>query len=183
MKKFALVLTIILLSLSQLIAQDTFMKGDKVINLGIGIGSTLYSGIGNKSTVPPLSVSYEVAVLDNIFDKGVIGVGGYIGYQSYKWKDGWYGYKYSNLILGARGAFHYPLAEKLDTYVGLMVGFNVASSKWIGTGTDRFAHSSSGGLIGSLYVGGRYFVGKHFGLMGELGYGITYLNLGLTYKL
>ena len=184
MKKIALVLAIVLLSMSQLIAQtSTFDKGDNVFNLGIGIGSTLYSGFGNKSTVPPLSVSYERGVVNNIFDKGAIGIGGYLGYQSYKWESYGYGWKYSNLILGARGAFHYPFVEKLDTYVGLMAGFNVASSKWIGAGTQTFAHSSAGGLVGSLYVGGRYYFTKFFGVMGEIGYGITYLNLGVVIKI
>ena len=184
MKKIVTLFVIAFLSLSQLIAQtSTFEKGDKAINIGIGIGSTLYSGFGNKSTVPPLSVSYEAAILDNIFDKGTIGVGGYLGYQSYKWESYGYGWKYSNLILGARGAFHYPLADKLDTYVGLMAGFNIASSKWIGAGTQTFAHSSAGGLVGSLYVGGRYYFTKFFGVMGEIGYGITYLNLGVVIKI
>ena len=73
MKKIVTLFVIAFLSLSQLIAQtSTFEKGDKAINIGIGIGSTLYSGFGNKSTVPPLSVSYEAAILDNIFDKGTI---------------------------------------------------------------------------------------------------------------
>ncbi len=43
----------------QLIAQEpTFVKGDKVLNLGIGLGSTLYSGTYYHSrflrSLPPL---------------------------------------------------------------------------------------------------------------------------------
>jgi hypothetical protein len=64
-----------------------------------------------------------------------------------------------------------------------MAGFNVASSKWIGAGTQTFAHSSAGGLVGSLYVGARYYFTNFFGVMGELGYGITYLNLGVVIKI
>jgi hypothetical protein len=60
MKKIALVLAIVLLSMSQLIAQtSTFDKGDNVFNLGIGIGSTLYSGFGNKSTVPTFLIKEQ----------------------------------------------------------------------------------------------------------------------------
>ena len=41
---------------------------------------------------------------------------------------GW-GWKYSNIIIGARGNFHYPLMNKLDTYTGLLLGYNVSSFK------------------------------------------------------
>jgi len=30
--------------------------------------------------------------------------------------------------LGAKGNFHYPLVEKLDTYTGILLGYNVVSS-------------------------------------------------------
>lgn len=186
MKKIVLVLTIVLLSLSQLIAQtSTFEKGDKAINLGIGIGSPLYSGVGNKGSIPPLSVSYETGVVDNVFDKGVIGVGGYLGYQSYKWSYAGWGWKYSDFIISARGTFHYPLIEKLDTYTGLMLGYNIVTAKEFGNtffGSNNYS-ASTGGFVAAWFVGARYYFNNNFGVMGELGYGITYLNLGIVVKI
>ena len=112
MKKLILILVVALFSLSQLSAQkSTFGQGDKVLNLGIGFGSGLYSGTGNKSSIPPLSASFEVGVKDGILEKGSIGVGGYVGYAAYKWEYLGWGYKYTNIIVGARGAFHYPLLD------------------------------------------------------------------------
>ncbi|MCB8965063.1 MAG: hypothetical protein H6536_08515 [Bacteroidales bacterium] len=69
------------------ISQNMFNKGDKVINLGIGLGNALYSGSGYTSKVPPLSVSFEMGVKDSLFDgKSSLGVGGYFGYTSAKWE-------------------------------------------------------------------------------------------------
>lgn len=182
MKKLFVLMVAVVLSATQLIAQEsTFSKGDKVLNLGLGLGSTLYSGTGNKGLVPPLSASLDVAVVDNILEKGVIGVGGYIGYSSYKWESGGWGWRYTNIIIGPRGTFHYPLVDKLDTYAGLLVGYNVVSSKWIGTGA-QFGAASGGGLVSSFFIGGRYYFKDNLAAMAELGYGIAYLTIGVSLK-
>ena len=47
---------------------NTFVKGEKVLNLGIGLGSTLYTGGSYTSRIPPVSASFEVGVKDNLFD-------------------------------------------------------------------------------------------------------------------
>src|SRR5512147_1322079 len=124
MKKTALFLTLtLLLTVIGFSQESTFNKGDKVINLGIGLGSTLYHGFGYKASVPPISISGEYGIKDGILDKGVIGVGGYLGYSSYKWEYYGWGWKYTNIIIGARGTFHYPFIDKLDTYTGILLGF------------------------------------------------------------
>ena len=184
MKKILLLFVITLFSLSQLVAQDAvFVKGDKGLNLGIGLGNTLYSGSYYKSQVPPVSASLEVAILDGILDKGVLGVGGYLGYSSSKYEISGWGWKYSNIIIGPRGNFHYPLINKLDTYTGLMLGYNIVSSKEFGSTTGYDYTASSGGIVWAWFVGARYYFKEKFGLFAELGYGIAYLNLGVTLKL
>jgi hypothetical protein len=186
MKKLLLVLFVAVFSLTQLLAQEsTFKQGDKVLNLGFGLGSTLYTGSYYKAGIPPLSASLEFGVKDGVLDKGSIGVGGYLGYSSYKWSysSSWY-WKYSDIILGVRGVFHYPLVSKLDTYTGLLLGYNIATSKEYGTAIFGYDYSaSSGGVVGAWFVGARYYFSDKFAVMGELGYGITYLNLGIALKL
>jgi hypothetical protein len=183
MKKLLLLLLVVFFSLAQLVAQEsTFSKGDKVLNLGFGLGSTLYSGSYYKSQIPPLSASVEVGVVDNVLEKGVIGIGGYLGYSSYKYEYLGWGWKYSNIIIGARGLFHYPLVNKLDTYTGLLLGYNVASSKEFGTSFGYNYNATSGGVVYAWFVGARYYFKDTFGVMAELGYGITYLNLGVSLK-
>jgi hypothetical protein len=174
MKKILVFFVVACFSLTQLLAQEsTFNKGDKVLNLGLGIGSSLYSTGG---IIPPLSASLEVGVVDNIIEKGVIGVGGYLGFASYGHRDY---YKVTNIIIGPRGTFHYPFVDKLDTYAGLMIGYNVVSYHW--TGMEGIAGSSSG-LVSSFFIGGRYYFSDSMAAMLELGYGIAYLNVGVAFK-
>jgi len=157
--------------------ESTIEQGSKVLNLGVGFGSTYYSSYYTSQT-PALSASFEVGVKDGVIDKGSIGVGGYLGYSSAKWTDY---YKTSNIIIGARGSFHYPLVDKLDTYTGLLLGYNIYSY----TDYSGFTglHGSNGGLTLAWFAGARYYVSNNFAVMGEIGYGISYLTLGVAFKL
>src|SRR3546814_17252018 len=57
-------------------AQDIFVKGDKVLNLSVGVGSSLYSGSAYGSVTPALADSFEVGVVDDLFDENsALGVG------------------------------------------------------------------------------------------------------------
>ncbi len=152
----------------------------------MGIGSTLYSGSGYKTVLPPLSASFEIGVTE--LGPGILGVGGYLGLSSYKWEDAYggssWGWKYSNTIIGARGNYHYNFAENLDTYAGLMLGYNIINSKETGdwpSGYDDYSANSSS-FIWAFYVGGRYYFSDSFAAMLELGYGIAWLNIGVAFK-
>jgi hypothetical protein len=184
MKKLLALPLIAFFALSQLSAQDPiFLKGDKVLNLGLGLGSSLYTGSFYKMQVPPLSASLEVGLVDEIIDKGSIGVGPYLGFASYKWEYSGWGYKYTNFIIGGRGNFHYPFIDKLDTYTGLLVGFNIVSSSEFGNLVPGYDYSTaSSGLVWSWFIGARYYFTDKIAGMVELGYGIAYLNLGVAMK-
>lgn len=90
--------------------------------------------------------------------------------------------KYTNFIIGARGSFHYPLVDNLDTYAGILLGYNVVSAKEIGTIPVGYNASSSSGIF-SGYVGARYYFTEQIGAMAELGTGIAYFNIGVAVKL
>src|SRR5512136_3236592 len=120
MKKLLLVFVIIIFAFTWSAAQEpSFNKGDKVVNLGIGIGTNVYSGSYNRMIIPPFSASLEIGIEDEIAEKGSVGLGPYLGFTSYKWEYSTHTATYINTILGARGNFHYPLLDKLDTYAGL----------------------------------------------------------------
>jgi hypothetical protein len=184
MKKILVFILIFICLTTGAIAQNTFVKGEKVLNLGIGLGSTLYTGGLYTSKIPPISASFEVGVKDNLFDaKSSLGVGGYLGFTGAKYQYGDWGFKYSNVIIGVRGVLHYQLIDKLDTYTGLLLGYNIVTAKEFGTEVFGYNYkSSASGLAYSWFVGGRYFFNDKFGAMLELGYGIAYLNLGVSLK-
>lgn len=183
--------------------QPVVAKGNNIINLGIGLGSTLYTGSGYSGMIPPVSGSFEHIVKDGVLEgKAAWGIGGYIGYSAAKWETTWtdyvwnsttsnydlinykYGWNYSNIIVGPRGTFHYQFANKFDTYTGLLLGYDIVSVKETGTFPGSLTtNSQSSAFIWSWYVGGRYFFTDKFAGMAELGYGIAYLNLGVAFKL
>lgn len=160
-------------------------NGEKILNLGVGLGTALYSGSGYTGSVPPISASLEVVLKDDLFDgNGALGVGGYLGYAAYKWEYSGWGWKYSNIIIGPRGYLHYNFLENLDTYAGVMLGYNVVSSKETGNSIPGYNYNaSSGGVIFSGFIGARYFFNEKVAAMAELGSGIAYLNLGVALKL
>ncbi len=183
MKKLSL-LVIAIFSVSLMQAQTPFKKGDKVVNVGIGLNT--YDVIG-KTTIPPLSVSFDYGVKDELFDeKSSLSVGGYLGYYASKTTfhhavNGEYGSKFSNILLGARGAVHYDFVEKLDTYGGLMLGYNVASASNYGDYGNLSV--SAGGFIFSGYLGARYYFTESIAGFLELGYGLSALEVGVAFKL
>ncbi len=132
--------------------------------------------------LPPVSVSFEVGVADHILEKGVIGAGGYLQAlhinTSIQIRDG----IHTNIIIGARGNFHYPLVEKLDTYTGLLLGYGIKSIEYFGGYTDEDYTGSSSGIQWAWFIGGSYYFRENLAVMAELGYGITYLNIGIALK-
>ena len=90
-------------------------------------------------------------------------------------------WEYSNFIIGPRGYFHYSFLDKLDTYTGILLGVNFASAK--GGWLDKpIVKDSSASFAWSWFVGGRYYFTDNLAAMLELGYGITYGNVGIAYK-
>lgn len=182
-KRILLIGLIFFLAISLNAQNTTFNEGDKVLNLGIGFGSTLYSGSYYSSKVPPVSASFELGVKDELFDENSsLGIGGYLGYTGAKWEYSNYGWDYTSVIIGARGALHYQFIEKLDTYTGLMLGYNVVSSKSYGT-TGTISNSVGSGLTYSWILGGRYYFNNNLAGLLELGYGVAYLNIGIALKI
>jgi len=183
MKKVLLIVASMMMFVPFVHAQESmFNLGDKAINLGIGIGNTLYSGTFYNSGVPPISISYEQGVADEVLEKGVIGVLGYLGYNSYKYENLGWGYKYSNIVIGAGGLFHYPLIDRLDTYAGVLLGFNIVNATEFGTPIGFDYNASSGGFVFSGFVGARYFFTDNIAAFAQVGYGIAYLTLGVSFK-
>lgn len=183
MKKLLTFVAAAMLSFTALQAQESmFNLGDKVVSAGIGFGSTLYSGTYYSRGVPPISLSYEQAIKDEIFEKGVIGVGGWLGYTSYKYDYLGWGYKYTNFIIGAMGAFHYPLVDKLDTYLGIGLGYNIVSANEFGVDAGWDYSASSGGFVFAGMVGARYYFTDAIAVFAQAGYGISYFTLGVSFR-
>ncbi len=197
MKTITQVLKVAVLSIAVLLgsvrtSQAQYDIGDNVLNVGVGLGSTLLGGYSgyNSSQTPAIGLSFEHGTWE--LGDGIVSLGGFLGYKSIKdeyqylsYKQTW---KWTYTIIGIRGAYHFPLDnEKLDLYLGAMLSYNILNFKY--TDTDPSYNSSfdySGGYgsaAGFTGFGGiRYYLSDNFGLNAELGYGIAYLTLGVSFK-
>lgn len=164
-------------------AQETFSKGDNLVGVQLGIGDGL-----------AISGTYENCVKSGLFatEKGSVGVGGYLGYLHYNNTAGgdYYGdvykseWNYNNIIIGARGSLHYEFIDRLDSYAGLMLGYEIVnySNSVKGGGELISGELDSNGLAFSLHVGTRYYFTDNFAAGIEVGYGVAYANLGVAFK-
>jgi len=153
--------------------------GNRFLNLGIGLGST-YA----QTSFLPISASFEFKTLDNGITLGLYG--GYVGQKitSGNILGSNYGYKYKHIILGLRGT--YPLAslstEKTKTYVGVMLGYNIVSSSYFGDSIFNTGGTSAGSVFYSGVAGIRHEVKQSLYGFAEIGYGISYLTVGVSKK-
>ncbi len=186
-------LVVLLLSVWGLKAQQ-LEQGNSLINLGVGMGSYIGSGSGYKTTLPPLEVSYEYLVNDNISVGGFFAMtksefnysfpdlgGGSSSPQNFK-------FNYSYMMFGAIGNYHFVNNDKFDVYGGVRIGYNKVNVDYSSDDatTDSLLKSinlDSSGMLFGAQVGGRYFFTDNLAVNMEVGYGLAIAKLGLTFKL
>jgi hypothetical protein len=159
---------------------NAYNKGDKVVSAGIGFGGL--GGIYGSTSMPTISLAFDYGL-----DVPKISVGGIVGYAS-STDDFGYGYswKYTYIIIGARGAYHFLEDNKnIDAYGGLLLGYNIVSATWNGSLAEPgYGYSASASyMLFGVFVGGRYYFSPKFAVFGELGYGAGILTVGISYKL
>jgi hypothetical protein len=153
---FALMLVV---AVSQSSFGQAYQKGDKLVNLGIGL----------RSFFIPIGGSVEVGITDQI------SVGG-LAYFA-KWSD----FNGNVLYLGARGSYHFNELlkinnDKLDIYGGAGLGYQNWSYKGSSLG------SLSSGVYFLVHAGGRYYLNDKMGIHAELGSGVSTLLAGVSFK-
>ena len=148
--------------------EPTFLKGNQLAGVGIGIFGGNYFGSGYSGT-PYFTGYYENCFKDKLFDeKSSLGIGGTLGYMSNKWEYQGHGWKYTYFLIGTRGSLHYAFVDKLDTYAGMMLGYRIVSDKEIGIPVG--SPYNYNGLTSDWYIGGRYYFTNTFAVFLELGY-------------
>jgi len=186
-KKSVLIIAIAIIAANTTVNAQAFKNGDMIGNLGVGFGWYGY-GYGTTS-LPAFSLSLEKGIMD-LENIGPLSIGGIVGFKhaTYAWNSS-YDWSWNDIIIAARAAIHYDLfkVSKLDTYGGVALGVRIESESYytyalvypyeVRKATSSFTH----GLF-ALYVGGRYYFSDKLAGFGELGYGLGYLTLGLSYK-
>jgi hypothetical protein len=169
-KLFALVAVAVALSFvvtATSLAQYKEAKSYLGPRLGLGVhGSSFSVGAG-----------YEYGVTPDI------SVGALIDYYQYS-------YTFINsltekyIIFGAQGNYHFGKAlkadPKIDPFAGLVLAYQNISWSWDNQAAEGFIPSGSGMVFGGQ-AGIRYFVSPTLALYGQLGFGITYLKVGVDF--
>lgn len=198
MKKifFAAMLAVSLLTATQTTQAQAWTKDSKVLSIGLG-GAYFYHfgnyyrndfygirrGYGYGSLLTgQFTFQGEFGVHDYVGVGFTTGLGGRAGWA------GWYGGEV-NFPVGAIANFHfYQLiqdktgkdihADKLDIYGGVNIGSGIAAIFY-----DNNDPTVVPIIFGGPQVGIRYYFKPNIAVNGELGYGKTWVNAGLSFKL
>ncbi len=167
-----------------------FKKGDIELGLGIGIIPT-FTSRNAKTVIPPVSFMLGYRI------KQFVSVGAYAAFSSTDGYDvesihdqipnGEPVLKNDFYLFGARLEGHFN-KERIDFYGGAMVSYNFSDITTLLEPGDKMPENieieeDNGGFKYSGYVGLKYMFTKHFGAFGEIGYGASVINLGITAKL
>jgi hypothetical protein len=158
---------------------DPMSQGSWILGVGVGPGTHVFGngyGFG-----PGFKVFFERGIWQ--LGPGVLSLGGDIGFSFFsdrfldEGRENWL-----NFMFGARGAYHYGWnVAGLDTYGGIPLGI----------GFSVYSHNKTAGYRGyqgifpyvGFFLGTSYFFNNQFGINGEVGYNVTYANLGVIFKL
>lgn len=187
MKKLFVLLSLVVLTGVAGFAQS-FEKGSSAINLGVGFGNTGYSDSHYYGNYPSFSVSYEYGIVTVPMGSqmnGVISVGGYMGWSAANYDKNWDNnyYHYNTFIVGVRANYHFIFHNRFDPYAGVWLGGRINGGKWKGNGKhpDDWEPAKSAPAAGA-YVGVRWLFNEHVAVYSELGYLISVVNVGVTFK-
>jgi len=177
MRKINFLIAAALLAVSSVKAQDVpsqNVKGKNFLNAGIGIGSYGFSGTGGL----PIAASFEHGFTDKISG------GAMVSFVKRKFLDD---YHYSYYLVGLRGSYHFNEAlkvnnEKVDLYGGLSLFYRGYKLNYKDNDPNYNFKASDGGVDFAIHAGARYMFSPNIGGFAELGYGISPLQLGVTFQ-
>ena len=159
-------------------AKAQFKTGEMLGSAGLGIGAQ----VNGNTLIPPVSLMGEYAITENILG------GVYVGYTSSREESVPFNLIWNNnlVILGVRGSYNLELTKDFDVYGGAFVGYTFASTRIIEGTMPLFGNLTAFGVSETRlagFIGGRYLFDNKFGVFGEIGYGISFVNVGLTINL
>lgn len=162
-------------------AQRARVNGPAVVQVGVGFGG--YNAETATSQTPYLIGTFQKTIIQNL-GPGDLSVGGTINFKSlsYNTLGADWGMKY--FAIGARASWHphFIKVDKLDTYAGLMLGYETARVNFRSETFNSLA-TSVNDLAGSFHLGARYQINDKFGAWMELGAGQGVINFGASYAL
>ncbi len=193
MSRFFVLFGLILISIATVNAQSS---SKLQLSAGVGVVPTFFKDQVT-TNVPPISLTLGYKVAEKF------SLSAFASYSSttsatIKYNDGSTNvFTNDMLMIGIRPAVHFVNLDKWDVYGGFSLAYNVPMVNVDNTPSDEplygddkpntptpsFYREAENNFTYSGFVGASYLVKKNFGIFGEVGYGISLLNVGVTYKL
>jgi hypothetical protein len=155
-------------------------KGQSTLGVGAGYGGGGLTGTG----ALPLFAEYNFY---NINEK--IQVGAFAAFVSTSEDFGFATFSgkwtYTNIIVAAQGNYHFSPGEQFDPFIGLSLGYNVASASFEWTGSTSLpdpAAATVGGFFYSGQAGFNYWMSPGLALQARVGY-FPYVSVGVLFNM
>jgi hypothetical protein len=152
-------------------AAAQFGKNQTYLGAHVGL-----SGVGSAASY---GVNGEVAYNEHI------GIGAWLDTWSYGYSYTTYSWNVRYIALAGTGAYHFPVKSepKLDPFVGAAVGYYVVHA----SESSAFGNFSYNGNGNRLFVGGfggaRWAFNPNLSGVARVGFGASYLTIGLDWKM
>ncbi|MCO4292390.1 porin family protein [Solitalea sp. MAHUQ-68] len=174
MKTIKILLSAAFLILISIKTQAQTAQNKYAINAGFGVGTYGFAGNGGV----PITASVERSFSPNI------SAGLNLSYVQTKYD---LDIKYTYIVVGARGSYHFNELFKIanpsiDIYGGAGLLYRHYNLKYNGNDEFNGASSSDGEVDIDLHAGMRYMFTDNIGAHAEVGYGISPLQLGVAFK-
>ncbi len=156
-------------------ANAQFEKGMNYAGAHVGL-----SGVGSALT---LGLDYERGITQpGEVGPGIIGIGGLFDYFTYGADEYAYGGSWTYIDFGVSGMYHFVLQDKKwDPFLGLVLGYEVASWKWNNAYAGLYSPSAGGFTLGGS-AGVRYFFNDNWAAQARVGFGFYILAVGVDYR-
>ncbi len=177
--------------------EKSFDENTHIINIGIGSGGNRYyrgSGYDVYRVSPAFSLSYEQPWRERL-GPGFLGVGAYLGFQNAHYRNNhytssnyYYEHNWNYMMIAARAVYHWDVlnAANAEVYGGAILGLRIQTYNY--STNNPFSDSDNRLDEGSVYpafsiiAGARWYFAKKVAIYGEVGSGISYLTVGLSFK-
>jgi hypothetical protein len=185
-------------------AQSFDGEGDRLLNLGVGLGNGLafnantgFGGYSRSYSLPSIGASMDFGVHPDISVGPYVGfnVNGYRQVRTYNnFGQPLYERRNSTAIwFGAQGKYYFDnligLTDEFDLYAGVALGVSIVTDRYSyddgisNTAPWRKGTETRGGVYPGLSVGGRYFFNDSIAVYSELGFVGAWWNIGVTFGL
>lgn len=141
-------------------------------------------GLSFLGSTAQLGLNYEYAFV--IEDFGTVGAGGIFRYWSYEESFTGGSYDYTDVLIGGQFNYHFTVeSNKIDPWLGAVLGFVTGSVKTTLSVNQYYPEPSHDGLWLGFHGGARYWITPTIAFIGSVSFGtLSYgaLELGVDFK-